>query len=518
MEKLLVLLSVALASLQLTTAQTTELTIPFRRTFTLSPKSSPLVLKLPESQNSYSLTIAVCGAVLPLPQFFVSDQTDATLPGPTDAPGSQDGQEIEPDQGLVSLNDVELTGGALAIWPRAGAGANWTLDVAISEGGESTLVLLNVLCDLIFSVLSGPIHQRMTQLPLLGDTSSTRAILFSPPFLAPNFTEPKYPNYTFQPAIPNIPSSPSVPPAPNATLLLFPTASANETVWLTNSACALSSKLGGLLVDTVSRNVLRDSDGWRVQWFVDGLSSSTNYTAYVIEDGVRVSGPSFFLTKSENFPCPLVHSLPYCPMVSYSVPLPAPPAGATSYTDANLPQSVRDAVIASVSNFTSSLRTFPCGRDWYSPLQTCTGCQNAYRKWVCSIAFPRCGESIPDSSRGVASSSITSQLAFNDNPNAAPDDPLPQAALVSRSANAAPRSPFLPSLNAAYSELLPCIETCQTVDRSCPPLLGWKCPAVNVNADMSYGLGFIDSWDGTIERGGRPGVPQDAFGRIWCNA
>ncbi|KAG9074673.1 stretch-activated cation channel mid1 [Ceratobasidium sp. 370] len=497
MQGLSVVFLVALVSLSSTTAQTT-LSVPFRRSFKLSPNSSTLALELPAHNNAYSLTIAVCGAVLPLPRFFVSNGT-SVLPGPSGAPGSQGGQELNLDQGLIDYHTLTPDGGTLAIWPSTGARANWTLDVAVSE--------------------TGPVHQRMSQLPLLGDTSSSRAILFSPPFLPPNFTEPKYPNYTFQPAIPNIPSPPSVPPAPNTSLLLFPTANANETVWLTNSACALASKLGGTLATTATRTILRDSDGWRTQWFIDGLSPSTNYTAYVIEDGAKVSGPSYLLTKSGSFPCPLVHSLPYCPMVSYPVPLPAPPNGATSYTDSNLPQSVRDAVVSSLSNFTSSLKTFACGRDWYSPLQTCTGCQAAYRKWVCSIVFPRCGEPIPDDALGVPASTLTTQLAFNDpNANQPPADPLPQAALSPRAADAPPRSPFLPSINAAYNELLPCIETCQAVDRSCPPLLKWKCPVVGVNANVSYGLGFIDSWDGTMEKGGKPGVPQDEFGRIWCNA
>lgn len=480
-------------SLQSTSAQTV-LSVPFRRTFSLSPKSSPLVLRLPVYNQAYSLSVAVCGAVLPLPQFFVSNDTGITLPGPAGGQGSEGGEELSLDEGLLTYSALTPNGGALAIWPSAGAGANWTFDVAVSDGA--------------------PLHQRMAELPLLGDTASTRALLFSPPFLAPNFTEPTFPNYTLQSAIPPDLSPPSSPPAPNNTLLLFPTANANQTVWLTNSACALSTKLGGVITNTVSRTVLRDSSGWRTQWFVDGLSPSTNYTAYVIEDGLRVSGPSFLLTKSDSFPCTLAHSLPYCPQVTYSIPLPAPPQGATSYTDANLPEAVSGTVIASLSNFTSSLKTFACGRDMYSPLQTCTKCQDAYRKWVCSVVFPRCGEPIPDESlQGSTSSSLSAQFVADPN-----QEPLPQAALFPRAANASARSPFLPALNASYSELLPCIETCNTVDRSCPPFLQWKCPVVNVNANQSYGIGFIDSWDGTREAGGRPGVAQDEFGRIWCNA
>ncbi|CAE7189550.1 unnamed protein product [Rhizoctonia solani] len=482
-------------------SQTINVALPFRRTFSLSVSSSPIVLSLPTQDDPYWLSVALCGAILPYPRFFVSNDSGVTLPGPDGAQASRGGEELALNEGLVTYQAQTRSGGTFAIWPSAGAGANWTLDIAAVQGGN-------------------PVHRRMTQLPLLGDTSATQAIIFSPPFFVPAFEEPTYPNYTFQEAIPSDFSLPSSVSAPNATLLLFPTADANATVWLTNSACAMTSKLGGVITNTVTRTVYRDSNGWRRQWFAEGLSASTNYTAYVVEDNARVSGPSYLRTKSQTFPCPLVHSLPYCPEVSYPVPLPAPPGSATSYTSENIPQNIQDVAISSLTNFTRSLRTFPCGRDWYSRLQTCSGCQTAYRKWVCSVVFPRCGEPIPDESLRSLPASLTSQLAFNDASGAdntdSDSEPLPQAALVERK-DGVSRSSFLPSLSATYNELLPCMETCFMVDRSCPPLLKWKCPSVLVNANSSYGLGFIDSWDGTFEGGGRPGVAQDEYGRIWCN-
>lgn len=124
-----------LLSLQSANAQTT-LSIPFRRRISLSPKSSPRVLKLPASEDAYSLSIAICGAVLPLPRFFVSDETGVTLPGPTDAQGSQGGDELDLDEGLLTYNTTTPNGSTLAIWPSTGAGANWTFDVAVSGEGE----------------------------------------------------------------------------------------------------------------------------------------------------------------------------------------------------------------------------------------------------------------------------------------------------------------------------------------------------------------------------------------------
>jgi calcium channel MID1 len=87
-----------------------------------------------------------------------------------------------------------------------------------------------------------------------------------------------------------------------------------------------------------------------------------------------------------------VHSLPYCPAVAYSVPLPPPQSPSTSYISTNLPSNISDPLIAYIGNFTASLLTFACGRDIYSPVQSCYDCQAAYREWACAVSFPRCAE------------------------------------------------------------------------------------------------------------------------------
>ena len=46
---------------------------------------------------------------------------------------------------------------------------------------------------------------------------------------------------------------------------------------------------------------LRDADGWRTEWLVGGLSPQTNYTAYALQDGTKVSGPIFLSTKSGTY-------------------------------------------------------------------------------------------------------------------------------------------------------------------------------------------------------------------------
>lgn len=54
---------------------------------------------------------------------------------------------------------------------------------------------------------------------------------------------------------------------------------------------------------------LKDDDGWRFQWLIPGLSSETNYTAYVIQDGTKMSGPIYFVTKSGEWFRDILHPI-----------------------------------------------------------------------------------------------------------------------------------------------------------------------------------------------------------------
>lgn len=160
---------------------------------------------------------------------------------------------------------------------------------------------------------------------------------------------------------------------------------------------------------TIASSVTIRSSGFHTQFVVSGLAASTNYTAWVAMSGngvEMVSPPSYFATKSATYPCTLVHSLPYCPDVAYSIPLP-PPAAAPFYTDANLPATLKSNLIGTIGNFTKSLGTFRCGHDLYSPITTCSECDRAYRKWACQVSLPRCSEASLSRSQSVCYGSFT---------------------------------------------------------------------------------------------------------------
>jgi len=212
------------------------------------------------------------------------------------------------------------------------------------------------------------------------------------------------------------------------------------------------------------------------------------------------------------FPCSLVHSLPYCPSVAYSVPIPAPGDGSATYDARNLPPEVSEPIVSYLANFTTVLTTLACGRDWYSPIVGCDDCQREYRKWLCAISFTRCSEPSPANPNGFtiapAAPSATAISAIKDGQRVF-------SALLPQSTDATPRNPNLPTLGSNYNALLPCLEVCHAVDRACPPFVGFKCPKSIFNAAASYGVGYIDAAKGTKDRG-VTGVAQDRWGNVWC--
>lgn len=210
-----------------------------------------------------------------------------------------------------------------------------------------------------------------------------------------------------------------------------------------------------------------------------------------------------------------MHSLPYCPLTSYSMPLPPPPGAASSYDASSFPDTVSTPLLSYLTNFTTSLLTFACGRDLYSPLVTCADCQAAYRAWLCAVLLPRCGEESQNSTQTQTSRSgkraESSQV------------PLIAPALSPQNSSTQSRNPNLPAFPGGnWTALLPCLETCNAVDRACPNFLGFTCPLPRFNAASSYGVGYVDgdaqNHGGDWEQDkGITGAAQSRWGEVWCN-
>ncbi|KAI0086798.1 stretch-activated cation channel Mid1 [Irpex rosettiformis] len=460
--------------------------LSFEKVFNFTAKSlpNPPIFSLPPARANVSISVALCASSPSLPQFFISNDTSITQPGQGDV-GSGRVFEITLENGFGAWSGLVSDGGFLTI---SGA-VQVPIEIGISE--------------------HGPLHEVLDGLPLLGDTTSNQALVFSHPISYSNTTQiedPTYPNYVLPPANISFPSG--APALPIDVTLFVASTSSPELASLPHTGCAIrAANIKGsqlLATDQTPDNGLwlRDSEGWRWQWLFTGLTPLTNYTTYVVENGTKVSGPVNFVTKSASFSCHLVHSLPYCPSVNYAVPLNAPPSRIPSYTSLNLPSEITDPLLEVLTNFTISLSTQACGRDNYSPLVSCADCQRAYRAWLCSIWFTRCADAAPTSTSTSETAAATAKVT-----------PATQVQLATET----PRSPGLPPFPFDYTVLLPCLETCTAADRACPYFLGFKCPLPKFTAQQSYGVGYVDHGEEGTKGKGSTGVTQDRWGNVWCN-
>ncbi|KAF9442037.1 hypothetical protein P691DRAFT_779542 [Macrolepiota fuliginosa MF-IS2] len=453
-------------------------------------RSSQTSFSIP-GQDKLTITLALCSSASP--RFFISNSTNNAIerdPGPD---GGEDVREIDLKDGFGSWTGAFPSGGVLAV---EGLPPGASFEVGISN--------------------DSPLHEIISTDPLFGDSTSNQAILFSHNFTNPLLiASPQYPNYTLPAANSSLPDPPSSPP--NLTLIVTQTSSTS----LLRTACFLNSSAVSTTGAIVNSSLwLRGpQDGWRTEYLLGGLTPSTNYTAFIIQDSHKVSGPINFLTKSASFACTLIHALPFCPSTTYALPLPAPPNTEFPIYDAStIPTEISTQLIGVLSNFTTSLTTFACGRDWYSPLVGCDDCQREYRKWLCTTIFPRCTEPSPSNPTFLTPNPSSIGLTnAGPTPTSTPSNQQVFSALLPIPTSQSPSDRLnLPYMSSPYTQLLPCIETCTSVDRACPPFLGFRCPSVMFNGASSYGFGYIDGAEGD-ERGGVAGVAQDRWGNIWCN-
>ncbi|KAF8648884.1 hypothetical protein AX16_006159 [Volvariella volvacea WC 439] len=285
------------------------------------------VVILPASPTLF-LTVALCSPSTSL-RFLVSNSSSNVAPA---VANGVDVFEVPVSNGYGSWVGPFPDGGALAI-----------------RGDQSPVRFEVGLSD------QSALHEVLADPPIFGDSTSTEAILFSHPVLRlPNETQSSFPNYTLQPALPSL----SIPQDTSLNLSLV-IAEATSAIGIPQTACMVVSL--GTPANVFFNQTLwsRDRSVWRSQYLVDGLSPATNYSVYVVQNDTKISGPLFFATKSTSFTCPLVHSLPYCPAVSYAVPLPPPPDGSSAYSADNLPATISDPILSYLTNFTVSL-SFRC--------------------------------------------------------------------------------------------------------------------------------------------------------------
>jgi calcium channel MID1 len=137
------------------------------------------------------------------------------------------------------------------------------------------------------------LHYLSPSAPLLGDTTATSALIFSPLLASHPHDQPTYPNYTLPPAILNLPMYTGTPsnlttPVPPLTLVIIPTSSSPTNDGLDSSLCAV--KAGDDDADNVGSTQLVNGTA---QWMSVGREEGFRNT-----DGHGgMSAPIWFATK-----------------------------------------------------------------------------------------------------------------------------------------------------------------------------------------------------------------------------
>ncbi|EGG03192.1 uncharacterized protein MELLADRAFT_117395 [Melampsora larici-populina 98AG31] len=254
--------------------------------------------------------------------------------------------------------------------------------------------------------------------------------------------------------------------------------------------------------------------GQRTQYWLQGLSAATNYTAWLFQPGLVINNLQTgklwpyvnFKTKIANN-CRLLRDLSFCPELAYSVP--SPPSISTP----DLITFYQSQLIPHLQNFSTVLNTYPCNNDSsgrYSFITGCGDCLKAYTNWVCGMILPRCTDS-----------PFLMNSSFQDL-----QDPWIPQLVLNRADLSKSRTPTLLNLtnspSFSYGEIPPCIETCDYVAATCPPFFGWKCPS-RQSISSAYGYTkYLNSIDlqGGDENGNRMGGfrSTDRFGNVFCNA
>ncbi|KAI9683904.1 MAG: stretch-activated cation channel mid1 [Trizodia sp. TS-e1964] len=205
------------------------------------------------------------------------------------------------------------------------------------------------------------------------------------------------------------------------------------------------------------------------EFYLKGLNASSFYTArlanisaepHTIGGGGTLWSPLNFSTKKERN-CQIIYGLDFCDQTAWAVP-------SNSSIDAAELKRFYDGVAATYyQNFNNSLDQIACETEStarYSLARNCTDCAQAYKRWLCSLAIPRCTD-------------FSSDLAF----------------LAERDVNTS-RLGIINSYvqPGQYKELLPCEELCYEMVQNCPTALGFACPSEK-QLGMSYGR-----WNGTV--------------------
>ncbi|KAK0665562.1 stretch-activated Ca2+-permeable channel component-domain-containing protein [Cercophora samala] len=249
------------------------------------------------------------------------------------------------------------------------------------------------------------------------------------------------------------------------------------------------------------------------QFFFNGLSADTNYTAFLGRerkggllvgkrqegeggeggDGVELFKPVDFTTKSDHGNCALITDLEFCNEVAYSVP-----SNPSFGNSTQLAKFYDDHAAKLYVNFNLTLQQIQCEAgptQRYSLVRNCTDCAKAYKNWLCSVTIPRC-EDFGNTAKWLQARAISQP--FPDGERLSEDEltKMPNTTRFNSSRNTRIDEEIRPG---PYKELLPCEDLCYDLVRSCPASMGFGCP-------QPGGVGFEGNYG-----------PRGKGGELVCN-
>ncbi|KAI0119195.1 stretch-activated Ca2+-permeable channel component-domain-containing protein [Daldinia grandis] len=276
---------------------------------------------------------------------------------------------------------------------------------------------------------------------------------------------------------------------------------------LRNSYCGLSSYAqirnladGSSGAMTIGLKNGGEDNLTRQEFYVSGLNASSNYTAILArppgkslqtrqEESSTIGGgivfqPATFSTKP-NGACTFIFNLTFCEQTQYAVP-----GNVNTFPNATALGNFYDDYVRSMwDNFDKVLQQTPCeaaSTARYSLARGCEDCKTAYKRWLCSVAIPRCEDFSTPNRSYLQMRNIGAPF-----PNGTTvDEEILKDHGDSRAFNSS-RNPKIDEVvqPGPYKELLPCENLCYELIQSCPASMGFSCPrpSSRFSFQTSYG-------------------------------
>lgn len=192
------------------------------------------------------------------------------------------------------------------------------------------------------------------------------------------------------------------------------------------------------------------------------------------------------MIKAPN--CKVVTDLDFCDEIQYAVP-----GNDKKYNNTELAKTYDNYAKTMYDNFLKAMMQVACETDRtskYSLARNCDDCKRAYKRWLCTVSFPRCEDFLGEPRFSV----IRNVGQAFPNGTMLPDDVQKALALVP--AQNTSRNAFIGTQiePGPYREILPCEDICYQVVQSCPAKLGFKCPQEgDYGFNVTYGQRDSDS-------------------------